>query len=118
MLKTILVALLPSLLFFSSGSDRLLTGLTKKSQDGSSGTLEKMIVANGSVAMDIDLGRLNGSKSRARNTTLRFAVAPDAFYKIHVFNDEFRGALPGSMPLTPQTSATLPSALSASYEQL
>ena len=78
-----------------------------------------MIVASGSVALDLDLNGLNGnSSSAARVSTLRFAVAPNSFFTILVFNDVLRGPEPGSMALVPQDSATLPAALSASLDQL
>jgi hypothetical protein len=117
MLKTILIALLPFLVFFGNSSNLLITGLNQNSRTADTGTLEKMIVANGSVAMDLNLNRLNGAK-QTRMTTLRFDVEPDSFFKVLVFNDELRGPLPGSMALIPQNSATLPAKLNASYGQL
>ena len=78
-----------------------------------------MIVANGSVAMDIDLNRLNGVDSDSRQmSSLRFDVAPNSFFTILVFNKDLRGPEPGSMALIPQSSATLPAALNASFNQL
>ena len=42
--------------------------------DAQSGTLQKMVVENGSVTMDVDLNGLNGSNSLvARPVTLQFA---------------------------------------------
>jgi hypothetical protein len=67
-----------------------------------SGTLEKMIVANGNVAMDLNLPRLNGSTPRAkesRSGALQFDVREASFFKVLVFNGEFRGTLPSSMDL-------------------
>ena len=121
MLKIILIALLPLLVLFSNGSDYLLGGRVEKGRNGYTGTLEKMIVANGSVAMDIDLKSLNGPNSRIKGSsigTLRFDVERDAFFTVIVFNNELRGPLPSSMGLVPQTAATLPAKLNASYEQL
>src|SRR5216110_1574875 len=66
---------------------------------GESGTIEKMIVANGTATVDLDLARLNGKGSRQ---SLRFAVGPEAFFTIQVFNNEFRGPLPSSMDLAPE----------------
>jgi hypothetical protein len=46
-------------------------------------TLEKMIVANGNVAMDLDLNRLNGTASSAKEAkleTLGFQVGPKFFF--------------------------------------
>ena len=82
------------------------------------GRLEKMIVANGSAAMDIDLNKLNGTGSRAQTSTLRFGVVPDSFFKVLVFNGELRGPLPSTMDLIPQDSPALPAKLDASFHQL
>ncbi|HMJ09451.1 MAG TPA: hypothetical protein VK468_10625, partial [Pyrinomonadaceae bacterium] len=62
MLKIILIALLPLLVLFSNGSDNSLTSLSHNGRQDNTGTLEKMIVANGSVAMDLNLNRLNGTR--------------------------------------------------------
>ncbi|HYN23643.1 MAG TPA: hypothetical protein VES69_01210, partial [Pyrinomonadaceae bacterium] len=96
MLKTILVPLvLPLLLLFNNGSDNSV-GRFKQINKGSdnsvarfkpnspespesqSGTLEKMMVADGSAAMDIDLNRLNGIGSPSQMNSLSFAVAPNS----------------------------------------
>src|ERR1051325_9077522 len=82
---------------------------------GESGTLEKMIVANGNATMNVDLPRLNGRGS-ARSTELGFSLGQDAFFTILVFNHELRGPLPGSMDISPQTKAALPARLNASYQ--
>jgi hypothetical protein len=121
MLKTIFIALLPLLALFGYGSNQLLSGLNQKAPGGTTGTFEKMIVASGSVAMDLNLNRLNGSGSRAKETqssVLRFNVERDSFFTVVVFNNELRGPLPSAMRLVPQNSATLPAKLNASYEQL
>ncbi|PYS99821.1 MAG: hypothetical protein DMF63_10005 [Acidobacteria bacterium] len=120
MLKTILIALLPLLIFFSNGSDRSFTKINQGTQQ-ETGTLEKMIVANGTVAMDLNLTRLNGSNLRAkesRSGALQFDVRESSFFKVLVFNGEFRGMLPSSMDLVPRSQANLPTKLRASYEQL
>src|SRR5207249_3856456 len=111
--------MLPLLLLFCNSSQNSVAGSKQKSPDVQSGTLEKMIVASGSVAMDVDLNRLNGVNSAtAKRETLRFAVAANSFFPVVVFNDVLRGAEPGSIALIPQNSATLPAALSASLNQL
>ena len=120
MLKTILVALLPLLIFFSNGSDRSFSKISSKAKQDT-GTLEKMIVADGSVAMDLNLSRLNGGGTRAKGSTsgsLRFDVPSASFFKVLIFNGEFRGMLPSSMDLIPRTDATLPTKLNSSYRQL
>lgn len=121
MLKTILVALLSFNVFFSNGSGNLLTEINPKAPDGNTGTLQKMIAASGSVAMELDLNRLNGIKFRgktAKSSELRFDVERDSFFTVIVFNNELRGPLPGSMAIIPQSSANLPAKLNASYGQL
>src|SRR5947207_5047417 len=90
------------------------------------GTLQKMIVENGGVTMDFDLNGLNGSSSLvARPITLQFAVGANSFFPILVFNDQLRGAEPGSMALVPsspdksgQSAVSLPANLSTSLKQL
>lgn len=121
MLKTILIAWLPLFGLFGNGSDKLFTSPVKKVRDGGTGTLEKMIAATGSVAMDLNLSRLNGRGSAAKNaplSSLRFDAERNSFFTILVFNDELRGPLPGSMRIMPQSHASLPAKLSASYENL
>ena len=119
MLKTILVALLSFNIFLGNGSGLLVTESTQTVPKGNSGTLEKMIVANGSVAMNLDLNRLNGSRSRGLGSSvLRFEVERDSFFTVIVLNNEFRGPTPSSMELIPQGSANIPSKLGASYKQL
>src|SRR5262245_27067410 len=81
---------------------------------GDSGTLEKLIVAAGTVSMNIDLARLNGNG----NASLRFNVVPDSLFTILVFNNELRGALPSTMDIKPVNNAELPARLNASYRQL
>ncbi len=131
MLKTMLSALLPFLIFLSNGSGHLMTEFNRNGsdksaterkqggQDGSNGTLEKMIVASGSVAMDLDLNRLNGSGAgESKISGLRFEVERNAFFTVLVFNNELRGPLPSSMGLISQNSASLPGKLNASHQQL
>lgn len=121
MLKTILVALLSFNVLFSNGSADLLSGLNQNRSEANTGTLEKMIVANGNVAMEFDLSRFNATSSTGkgqRSNVLRFDIEHDSFFTVMVFNDELRGPLPSSMGLVPQNPATLPAKLDASYRQL
>src|SRR5947208_6222648 len=74
---------------------------------GETGTLQKMIVENGSVTMQLDLNGLNGSGSLvARPVMLLFAAAPNSFFPILVFNDLLRGIEPGSMALALRGSSS------------
>ncbi len=134
MLKTILVPLvLPLLWLFSSGSDNSVARLKQinnssdksvarskqnspENQGSQTGTLEKMTVAHGSAAMDIDLNRLNGIDSSSKMNSVRFTVSPNSFFTILVFNKDLRGPELGSMALIPQSSAS--PALDASFNQL
>src|SRR6201993_1442988 len=86
---------------------------------GQTGTLQRMIVENGVVTMDLDLDRLNADGSLAAKVVqLRFAVAANSFFNILVFNDLLRGPEQGSMGLVPHQAYVLPSALGASIRQL
>lgn len=121
MLKKIFISFLSLLVLFGNGSGHLLTGLNQNGQEGNTGTLEKLIVASGSVAMDLNLNRLNGTGAGARKSkqsVLRFDVERDSFFTFLVFNGELRSPLPSAMGLIPQNSAALPAKLKASYEQL
>ena len=97
---------------------------TKNTHDGNapSGTLQKMIVENASVTMQLDLNGLNGSNSLvARPVTLEFSAAANSFFPILVFNDLLRAVKPGSMALIPSRSGgipALPVRLGASVKQL
>src|SRR5436190_14083887 len=106
----------------------------QKTTAAPSGTLQKMIVENGSVTMDLDLNRLRGigfqsmsNRQNADATTLRFAIAANSFFPILVFNDQLRGPVPGSMALIQQNTGaagvsdpgySLPATLGASLKQL
>src|SRR5215467_13219060 len=73
-----------------------------KNNSKQSGTIQKMIVENASVTMQLDLNGLNGSNSLvARPVTLQFAAAPNSFLPVLVFNDSLRAIQPGSMALIP-----------------
>jgi hypothetical protein len=104
---------------------------TAASPQPATGTLQKMIIENGSVTIDLDLNGLNGSDSLvARPATLQFAVGANSFFPILVFNDLLRGLEPGPMTLVPwhrhpaderdwlEANATMPAALAASLQRL
>jgi hypothetical protein len=93
----------------------------QKSSGSLSGTLQRMIVENGSVTMNVDLNGLNGSNDlTTRSVTLQFAAATNSFFPILVFNDWLRGPEPGSIALVPQGRPVplLPAALVTSFKQL
>ncbi|MGB8340711.1 MAG: hypothetical protein WCE51_03905 [Chthoniobacterales bacterium] len=112
--------MLPLLFLFCNSSQNSAAGSKENGPNGQTGTLQKMIVAEGSVTMDVDLNRLNGiSSAPGKPETLRFTVAPSSFFPVLVFNDVLRGAQQGgALVLIPQNTATLPAALSASLNQL
>ena len=91
---------------------------TMAGSQGETGTLEKMIVAGGNAAMDVDLNKLNGNKTRARNARINFELETNAFFKTLVFNEEFRGALPSSVKITTQESTNFPAKLHDSIGHL
>src|SRR3977135_3714741 len=110
---------LPLLLLLSNSSGN--SAPPTPGSEAPTGTLERMIVANGNVAMDLDLSRLNGTASptkEAKQETLRFQVGPNSFFTVLVFNNVLRGPDAGSMGLMPGSAALLPEALQASLNQL
>ncbi len=116
--KLFVYFVLPTLLLFCNSQESSLA--QPKNPDAPTGTLEKMLVSNGVVAMNVDLKRLSGAAStgNAKLETLRFTVAPDSFFTAVIFNNLLRGPEPGSMSLASQNSAALPAVLKASLNQL
>src|SRR5437899_5069742 len=119
MLKTILTVLvLPLVLRFGLSA----TGWSnprKPAESHASGTLQRMIVQNGTVTMNLDMDQLTADGSLAAKVVqLRLDVAANSFFSILIFNDLLRGPEQGSMALVPQYSIELPFALMASINQL
>ena len=118
-----------SVLFFANASENNASQLQQNGSGALTGTLQKMIVENASVTIQLDLNGLNGSSSLlARPVTLHFAAAPNSFFPVLVFNDLLRGIQPGSMALALQNSSSagvnvpgygnLPAALRSSLKRL
>ncbi len=118
-----------SALFFTNTSGINASQSKQNASEALTGTLQKMIVENASVTMQLDLNGLNGSSSLvARPVPLHFTAAPNSFFSILVFNDLLRGLQPGSMALAlPNSSSAgvngpdysnLPAALSSSLKRL
>ena len=118
-----------SVLFFANASENYASQPKQNAPEALTGTLQKMIVENASVTMQLDLNGLNGSSSLvARPVPLHFAAAPNSFFSILVFNDFLRGIQPGSMALALQNSSSagvnapgysnLPAALRSSLKRL
>jgi len=120
MLKTILtVFVLPLVLLFDPPGTAWSKSPKNSDSQRVSGTLQKMIVENGTVTIDLDVDRLSADGSLAAKVQqLRFTVAAHSFFSILVFNNVLRGPEQGSMALIPQYSAVLPPVLSASLNQL
>ena len=118
MLRRILTCFtLPLLLLLGNSSGNS----APQGTEGQTGTLEKMFAANGNVAMDIDLSRLEGSgsgKQESKPASVRFEVSPNSFFTILVFNDVLRSFQPGSMALIGGNPTILPASLGASANQL
>lgn len=87
-------------------------------KDGDTGILEKMAAVEGTVDLDLDLNRLNGKGAKSRNNKLHLNASSDTFFTSVVFNDEFRGLLPGTLSLTAKNSIPLPSRLGESANNL
>jgi hypothetical protein len=115
-------------LLFGSNADSRNPAPKQNHNYRETGILQKMIVENATVTMQLDLNGLNGSNSLvARPVTLQFAVAPNSFFPILVFNDLLRGLERGSMPLSWQAASSdavkassynLPAPLRTSLERL
>ena len=119
MLKTILVVLFPLLMLFGNGWESTsVLGPVVPSPDDSTGTLEKMIVANGRVTLNIDLGKLSSKRTAKQSGNLQFDVEQNSFFTVLVFNNEFRGPEPSSMNLLPQNATLMPGKLGTGYQQL
>ena len=120
MLKTILIALLPFLVFFSNGLQfSSFSGSADPARDGSNGTLEKLIVANGTISLDLNLnGNQKAGSKASRPSAVRFDAERDSFFTAIVFNNELRAVLPSMMAVVPQGQAALPGKLGTSYREL
>src|SRR5437016_14523836 len=114
--KTLGYFTLPLLLLLGNSSGNSAQS-PAKSSPGESGTLEKMIVANGNVALDLDLNRLNGTSSTGQESnleTLRFQVSPNSFFTVLVYDNLLRDLEPGTIGLIPQNTTNLPEPFAAS----
>ena len=110
-----------SVLFFGNSSDNYAAQARQSPSGGATGTLQKMIIENGSVTLNVDLNGLNGSNALVtRPAALQFAAATNSFFSILVFNDQLRGAESGSIALVPEGRpvSLLPSLFAASLKQL
>ena len=121
MLKFALVVLLPLSIIFYRAYAPYITGSSGDKASQKTGTLEKLIVENGTVMLDIDVSKLNSGKfgsNAPRTESIRFDVAADSFFSIKVFNGELRGPMPGTLRLAGANRVELPTKLAASLENL
>lgn len=121
MFKTIFIASLSLILIFlfSNWLIHSFAEPTQNALENTHETFEKMIVANGSVRLDLDLSQLNrAGQKQAKSTVLNFDAEPDSFFTIIVHNGELRAVMPSSMSLIAQNAVNLPAKLSASSQQL
>ena len=96
----------PLVLLFGSSHVDSRNPDTKNNNNGyaQSGTLQKMIVENASVTMQLDLNGLNGSNSLvARPVTLQFSAAPIPSFPFSFLMICCAELEPGSMALIPPT---------------
>ncbi len=113
-MKYILLPLI-SLFLLTNNSDRSLIRFAQPAPGPETGVLEKLMLANGTVSLELDVNRLNGQRSGSQIRTLRFDVASNSFFTSLAFNNEFRGLQPGSMTIHAQeNSAKLPAYLKSS----
>src|SRR4029077_4955335 len=118
---TLICFALLSVLFFGNSSENCAAQPQEHASDASTGTLQKMIVENGSVRLNEDWNGWNGIKALVtRPAALQLAAASNSFFSILVFNDQLRGAESGSLALVPGARAIsiLPSLCATSLRQL
>src|SRR6516164_4289228 len=106
LLSITLGTLLALLLLLGNSPGNSAAQTRNKNLQAQTGTLEKLIVENGSVTMELDLDRIGGraqssgelEETSSRNfSELRFVVAENSFFSFLVFNDLLRGPEQGSM---------------------
>ncbi len=115
MLKTILVALLLFTVSFSNGAAVLAVESNQSTTKSNGVTIEKMIVAGGNIAMNINMDRLNGGR---KTGVLRFDAVQDSPLTVIVTDNRLRGPLPSSMRIVTQSPFELPMKMNASANDL
>lgn len=105
----------------SSISGGSVAPLPKRNPGGETEILQKLLVVEGEVAMDLDLNRVNGTgigSKVSRSGTMRFKVAANSFFTVLVLNDTLRGPEPGSMGLVAQSPEKFPDVLRIPFQRL
>ena len=105
------------LVLFGLNADQFFNATFRRPPSSNTGTLEKLIVSEGSVSMDLNLDRLNGLAGN-KTTTLNFAAERNSFFTIMVYNGELRGPIPSSMRLISGSGSDAPGKLGLSYRDL
>lgn len=82
--------------FFSEDS----AATNKKAPEGETGTLEKLIVANGVIDLSFDASSAHKSGKGSAQGKLSLDAEPDAFLTSIVFNGELRAILPSALKVT------------------
>ena len=84
-----------SVLFFANASGNNASQPKQNAPETLTGTLQKMIVENASVTMQLDLNGLNGSSSLvARPVPLDFAAAANSFFPFLSLTTFYVGSSP------------------------
>src|ERR1700754_984874 len=99
MAKSIVITLLS--LFLVANTPEKPSNNLNNSPGLQSGVLQKLIVANGTISLKLDLAAINGRRSKSQPTEISLEAAPDSFFSIRVFNDQLRRIEPTSMTLLP-----------------
>ncbi|MEP6809810.1 MAG: hypothetical protein ABI992_06175, partial [Chthoniobacterales bacterium] len=113
--------LLPLLLLLGDSTTHSAIPAKGNRADGQTVIREKLNIASGTIALDLDLNQLGAADAvatEARRDVFRFDSGPASFFTVLVFNNVLRGAEPGSISLSWAKSRSLPESLSASVDQL
>lgn len=118
-MKSIFIVSFALLVAFGFGYWYLFDAPAGSTAATNSGTIEKMVVANGTVSMNVNLGRLNGSDMKGTAlTAVNFSASDETFFKAIAFNGELRALLPGTLNLRSQGTTNLPGKLGSLATQL
>ncbi len=118
MTKLILLAILPSLYFFSSFMGEGV--VSPESQPGpKASTFEKLVAESGTVSLTVDTAILTGlGTDQPIPATSIFRAGTDSFFTAIATDEELRGLLPSSLPLINEGNSVLPGKLGRSSGQL
>ncbi len=87
--------------------------------EGQTGTLERMLVTNGTVFLDLDRNRLApGHPEQSQLENLRFRIGANSFFTLRVFNHILRGPETGTLILVWENTRDIPEPLNSSLHRL